>query len=76
MAIRQNVGDLPAMRRAVSAALYHCSNIEDEEQRHKFCLAGENSRCKWQSDKVTYKNQYKKKVNLPLSIKEKLFPIL
>ena len=75
MAIRQNVGNLHAMRRAVGAVLYHCSDVQIDEQRHQFCPAGEGSWCKWQSDKATNKCQYKKKVNLPLSIKDKLFPI-
>ena len=37
MAIRQNAGNLSAMRKAVGAVLYHCLDIKDEEARHQFC---------------------------------------
>ena len=75
MAIRQNMGDLQGMRKAVGAVLYHCSDIKDEETRHQFCPTGEKSWCKWQSDKFTGKRQYKQRINLPSVIKNELFPI-
>ena len=75
MVIRQNMGDLQGMRKAVGAVLYHCSDIKDEETRHQFCPTGEKSWCKWQSDKFTGKRQYKQRINLPSVIKNELFPI-
>ena len=75
MAIRSNTDDINAMKRAVGAVLFHCSDVQLETERHKFCPTGENSWCKWQSDKVTGRNEYKKKLNLPGAIKEQLQPI-
>ena len=75
MAIRQNVGNLYGMKKAVGAVLHHCSDIEDENMRHRFCPATVDSWCKWQSDKITGRGQYKKKLNLPLAIKEVLLPM-
>ena len=75
MAIRSNTDDINAMKRAVGAVLFHCSDVQLETERHKFCPTGENSWCKWQSDRVTGRNEYKKKLNLPGAIKEHLQPI-
>ena len=75
MAIRSNSGDVNSMRKAIGAVLFHCSDIQVEHERHKFCPTGSDSWCKWQSDKVTGKTTYKKKINLPSAIKELLQPI-
>ena len=75
MAIRTNSNDVLAMKKAVGAVLFHCSDSELESERHKFCPNGADSWCKWQSDKVTGKQQYKKKLSLPVAIKEKLKPL-
>ena len=75
MAIRQNTQHLYGMKKAIGAVLHHCSDIPDESLRHRFRPVTEDSWCKWQSDKINGKSQYKKKVNLPLAIKEVLLPI-
>ena len=75
MAIRQNKGKLYEMKKAIGTVLWHCSDIHDEEIRHKFCPKSINSWCKWQSDKITGDNKYKTKLNLPVSIKEEIEPI-
>ena len=75
MAIRQNTDNLYAMCKAAGAVLYHCSDIKKESIHHRFCPHGTSSCCKWQSDRVTGKKEYKQKVNLPLSIKNELVPI-
>lgn len=75
MAIRQNIDNLYGMKKAIGAVLHHCCDISDETVRHRFCPPTEDSWCKWQSDKLNGKTQYKKKVNLPLAIKEVLLPI-
>ena len=47
-AIRQNIGNLYAMKKSVAAVLFHCSESYDSETRHQFCLRtkdlGANSR--------------------------------
>ena len=75
MAIRCNNDDVNAMKRAVCAVPFHCSDVQLETERHKFCPKGENSWCKWQSDKVTGKKECKKKLNIPKAIREHLQPI-
>lgn len=75
MAIRHNTGNLPAMGKAIRAVLYHCSDIKDETVRHQFCPKSDNSWCKWRSDKIKGKAQYKNKINLPTAVENELFPI-
>ena len=75
MAIRQNTHSLYSMKKAVGAVLYHCSDISDEEERHKFCPRESETWCKWQADKIRKTSIYSKKVNLPIAIKKILEPI-
>ena len=70
MAIRTNTSDVFAMKKAVGAVLFHCSDSELESERHKFCPNGADSWCKWQSDKVTEKQQYKKSSAFLLQLKK------
>lgn len=75
MAIRQNVGQLYAMKKSVWATLYHNSDIKDENVRHQFCPRSKDSWCLFQADKITGKTTYKKKLSLPVVIQELLTPI-
>ena len=75
MTIRQN-SDVPSMKKAIGAVLFHCLESECDEQRHLFCARNENSRCKWQSDQITGKETYKTKISLPSAIKTLIKPIL
>ena len=66
-AIRQNIGNLYAIKKSVAAVLlyaikksvaavlFHCSESYDSETRHQFCLRTKDSWCKFQADKVTEK---------------------
>ena len=74
MAIRQN-RDVPSMKKAIGAVLFHCSESECDEQCHLFCPRTENSWCKWQSDQITGKETYKTKISLPSAIKTLIKPI-
>ena len=74
LAIRQNAGELYQMKKSVGAILYHLSQNENDEDRHKFCPPTKDSWCKFQSDKLTGKTTYKKKVNLPKAIKDAVMP--
>ena len=71
MAIRQNSSGIYGMKKGVGAVLYHCSDIENEHERHKFCPRDEDSWCKWWSDKI----KYKKKLNLPSAVTKLLDPV-
>ena len=75
MAIRQNVDNVYAMKKSIIAILYHCSQNDNEDDRHKFCPRSANSWCSYQSDKHTGKNTYKMNVNLPAAISNLLKPI-
>ena len=75
LAIRQNVGNLYGMKKAVGAILYHLSENSDNEDRHKFCPRTAESWCKFQADKLTGKSTYKDKIALPAAIKQQLMPI-
>ena len=75
MAIRQNASNLYVMKKAIGAVLYHCSDIANEDDRHKYCPRDANGWCKWQQDKISGISTYKKKVNLPLCIKQLIEPI-
>lgn len=57
------------------ATLYHNCDIEDDATRHQFCPRFADSWCAWQSDKITGKITYKKRLSLPLTIKALLIPI-
>ena len=50
MAIRQNVGNLYAMKKNVCALLYHYSEAKDPDTRHQFCPRGIDSWCKYQTN--------------------------
>ena len=73
--IRQNGDNLYVMKKSVGAILYHLTENNDNEERHKFCPRTVDSWCKYQSDKLTGKETYKIKVNLPTAIKTLILPI-
>lgn len=75
MAIRQNVGQLYQMKKAIAAILWHSTNFTDEAFRHRFCPRDENSWCKWQRDQISGKRTYKIKVNMPKWIHDLIKPI-
>ena len=75
MAKRQNVGDLTGMKKGVGALLYHYSTSNDPDIRHIYCPRTEDSWCKYQSDKITGKDTYKLKINIPIVVRDKIKPI-
>ena len=70
MAIRQNIGDLYGMKKAIGAVLYHCCNV-NEEVRHRFCPRTENSWCKWQLDQINKTKKYKARLVFHLLSKQR-----
>ena len=57
MAIRGNKNDLYAMKKSTGAILWHCTDFENKEYRHRFCP--ENSWCKYKENP-----EYKPSINL------------
>ena len=72
MAIRSNTSNEMEMKNAVGAVLFHLSDVSFNSKGYKFCSTGEDSWCKWQSDRVAGKTEYKQKLSLPDAVKEKL----
>ena len=68
MAIRNNTDNLYAMKEAVGAILWHCTDFKDENFRHRFCPEHKNTWCKWQLDKINGTSLYKGKISVPMSI--------
>ena len=75
MAIRQNVNNVYKMKKCIWAVLFHNADIAGESVRHQFCPREIDSWCLWQSDKLTGKSTYKKKLSLDLAIKTAILPI-
>ena len=80
MAIRQNTAAawnndwakaLYSMKKGVLAVLWHCTDLPDIKDRHKFCSRQQDSWCKyWQT-----KQDYKSSVILPVAIHKVIYPI-
>ena len=46
------------MKKTIGAILHHCSDIEDPEKRHLYCLGSADSWCKYWSNILTGKQTY------------------
>ena len=75
MAICGNIGILYAMKKAVEAVLFHCTNFESPQMRHKFCPVGPDTWCKWQLDKLNNTNYYEPRLGIPKWIHDVIYPI-
>ena len=73
MAIRQNVNNLYAMKKAVYAILFHFTNFENQQMQHQFCPRGLASWCKYWALNNT---NYKSKSCIPIWIKNLILPII
>ena len=76
IAIRENTHDLYNMKKAVGAILWHCTDFENQEYRHRFCPRGNESWCKYQKDVSAGTNAYKPSINLPEWIHDIIQPII
>ncbi len=77
LAIRQNKGDLPGIKKAVNVILHHVVSDSDEElsQQHKFCPRGKESWCRYWRDIATGTNTYNENSRLPSVFFNELQPI-
>lgn len=67
IAIRQKVGNLTAMKKAVLASLWHvASSLKNE--CHQDCPPGPTSWCQYQCTKVDDSVTYKRGTGLPINI--------
>ena len=74
MAIRQNVGNLEAMTKAVLATLFHVAS-SGKNNYHAQCPTGEFSWCRFNSDQANNTSTYKPGPGLPQEIIAKLKPM-
>ena len=49
MCIRQNKDNLYGMKKSIAALIHHCSENNDDDDRHKYCPATGESWCKYQA---------------------------
>ena len=75
MCIRQNKGDLYGMKKSVASLIHHCSEDDNDDNRHKYCPATGDSWCKYQADKINNTSTYKKSINIPKAISDIIMPI-
>ena len=74
IAIRSNVGNLEAMKKAVLAVLFHCASSA-EKSYHNYCPDGKDSWCGFKADKANISSNFKPGQGLPLEIIGLLKPI-
>ena len=75
LAIRQNTGDLVAMKSSALATLFHVASSKVNNWHYPHCPTGASSWCKFNSDKVNSTNTYKPGPGLPLDIVYKIKPV-
>ena len=75
MAIRKNSGQLYPMKKAIGAILFHCTDIKNQELRHRMCPRDEETWCKYQLDKLKGTKTYKDKISIPYYIHNIIKPI-
>ena len=69
IALRQNVGNLDNMTKAIMASLYHVSNYHDS------CPKTSDTWCQYQKDKREFTKLYKPKSSLPVDIRKAILPV-
>ena len=73
IAVRACIGkSMEEMKRDIGAALYHCCEVGNEEQRHMFCPKTPLSWCKYQSDICNGTSFYKHKPGIHRKIFQKI----
>ena len=75
LAIRQNSGNLYAMKKAIGAVLWHSTEFADKGYQHRFCPSGTSSWCKWKRDQEDGAKKYRQTTSIPIWIHELLKPI-
>ena len=75
LVIRGNTTNLYAMKNAVGAILYHCTDFSNEHFRHRLCPPGESSWCKWKVDQIKGTKTYKPHISIPKWIFDVIQPI-
>ncbi|MBX9702962.1 MAG: hypothetical protein K2X39_02290, partial [Silvanigrellaceae bacterium] len=72
VAIRQNTGNLVAMKSAALATLFHVASSKANNWHYPHCPTGITSWCKFNKDKANSTNTYKPGPGLPLDVVYKI----
>ena len=75
LAMRNNVENIYAMKKAVGAILFHCTAFSDPEYRHRMCPRDEKTWCKCQFDKLKGTNNCIDKIPIPINIYSIIKPV-
>ena len=71
LAIRNNIGNLYAMKKAILSTLFHFTDLPDPFDCHKFCPRDAGSWCKyWSKENKSYRSLN----SIPMWIKNLIFP--
>ena len=68
IAIRSNTGNLPAMKKAILASLFHCASSADRNLHLQYCLEETDSWCGFTRDRANKTNFFKPGPGLSLDI--------
>ena len=63
------------LKKAIGAVLYHCSDANNLEARHRFCPKTSGSWCQFQPEKCNGTSLHKEKPGIPSIICEQIRPI-
>ena len=59
IAVRQSTGKtVYDMKKAIGAVIFHCSDANDPEVRHRMCLRSHDTWCTFQADKINGTSKY------------------
>ena len=68
IALRQNVGNLPRMKKSCMASMYHVAGY------HESCPMSSDSWCQYQLDRLNNTNHYEAKGELPMDVRQAILP--
>ena len=58
------------MKKSIAALIHHCSENDEDEDRHQYLLSTNESWCQYQLDKIQKTSKYKKLINIPKGVSE------
>jgi len=74
LAIRNNTDNSYAMKKAVWAILFHRTEYQSPDFRHRYCPRDESTWCKYRYDELHGTSKYDARINLPMWISDLLKP--
>ena len=76
IAVRQSTGNtVYDMKKAIGAVLFHCSDANDPEVRHRMFPRSHDTWCTFQADKINGTSKYIDKPGIPSIVSDAIRPI-